>query len=268
VNIHTGRPRELTFLWRLAVVLTWDECYHALVRREAAGKLAGRLRALSKKMVRLRRSGASILEIARLSAEMDRLGRAHEVRLYKPDTLKPDIDREIAEKHGISERMVRKIRDDPRLHPFRSMPPWEVPDWELAAQQGFVAHWLARQLMTPERLAKGEPVRIFNGGLQVVDTSILPIWGRMHLDAGDWGQPDWFATQMWLEEMRRASNESAELAERNFKKHTDGDVGVSAILAPPPAVIPAAMTVPAYSTQPEYRTIKIKTRRGELFIWI
>src|SRR5262245_42767888 len=91
-----GRPPELTFLGRLDVVLTRDELYHALVRREPATQLALRLRALSRRMARLRARGAPFNEIARLSAEMDRIGRFHEVRLHKPDTLVPEIDRRVA----------------------------------------------------------------------------------------------------------------------------------------------------------------------------
>jgi hypothetical protein len=167
MNIAIGRRRELSFRRRLDVVLTWDERYHALVRREAAGKLAGRLRALSRRMVRLRASGASIIEVARLSAEMDRLGRSYAVQFYKPDTPKPQIDRQVAKLFGTTARMVRRIRDDPSLSPFRATPPWEVPDWQVAAHRESVARKLARKLMTAERLAKGELVRIFNGALQV-----------------------------------------------------------------------------------------------------
>jgi hypothetical protein len=229
-----GRPRELTFWRRLDVVLTWDERYHARVQREIAERTE-QLRALAKKLVHRRASGASIIEIARLSAQMDWLGRRYEARLYKPDTHKPIIDRRVAKLFGISPRMVRTIRDDRSLDPFRSTPPWEVPDWEIAARQDFLARQLARALMTPERLAKGEPVRIFNGGLQVADTSIRPIWNRMSLKTGDWGQPDWFASQSWLEQMREASGKKAGMFERErMKKHPEVEFG--SIDAPAPTV--------------------------------
>src|SRR5262245_7395582 len=165
MNVHIGRPRDLSFMRGLQVVLAWDKKYHALARREAVGKL--RLRTHQKKIARLRRSGGSIFEIARLSRQMDLLGRVHEVRLYKPKTLKPVIDRQIAKELGVSEPMVRKVRGDPRYDPFRATPPWEVRAWEEAARQEAVARRIARALMTPERLAKGEPVLIRKGALWV-----------------------------------------------------------------------------------------------------
>lgn len=177
MNIAIGRPPDLGFMRRLDVILAWDEHYHSLVGREAASKyIALRLRVLSRKIARLRAganapygaaSGAPYHEIARLSREMDKLGRFHRVLLYKPATPKPVIDRKIAKRFGITERMVRKIRDDRSMDPFRSQPPWEVRGWERAALQDLAARQLARKLMTPERLAKCEPVRIYSGGLQV-----------------------------------------------------------------------------------------------------
>jgi hypothetical protein len=79
----------------------------------------------------------------------------------------PEIDKQVAELFGITERMVRKCRTDTRLHPFMPHPVWLERDWVKTARQDFEARQVAKRLMTPERYAKGEPVRLFNGGLQV-----------------------------------------------------------------------------------------------------
>src|SRR5262249_13798713 len=72
-------------------------------------------------------------------------------------------DEALAERYGITPRMVRTIRGDRRLWPFMPPPPGHVPDWQLQA----MARHTAKQIMTPERYAKGERVRLTDVGLIV-----------------------------------------------------------------------------------------------------
>jgi hypothetical protein len=89
------------------------------------------------------------------------------VPIKPPDTVLPVIDGAVATLFGISPRMVRKCRTDPRLQAFMPHPVWIERDWVKAARLDFEARQIAKRLMTPERFAKQEPVRILNGGLQV-----------------------------------------------------------------------------------------------------
>ena len=110
--------------------------------------------------------------------------------------------------------------------------------------------------MTPERYAKREPVRFFNGGLQVpykvgISWEIIqpvepepnnPLYrpaSVMQLDAHA-GTPDWFAMQMWLVEMEGLSETHARLRTRKGRAW-------GSITAPYPPVTAAPMTVPAYA---------------------
>jgi hypothetical protein len=53
------------------------------------------------------------------------------------------------------------------MRPFMPHPAWLEREWVRAERLDFEARQVAKRLMTPERYAKREPVRIFNGGLQV-----------------------------------------------------------------------------------------------------
>src|SRR5262249_33666696 len=54
-----------------------------------------------------------------------------------------------------SERMVRRLRSDPRMQPFMGIPPWGVRDWERKDFEQAEVRRLAGRLVTPERLDKG-----------------------------------------------------------------------------------------------------------------
>jgi hypothetical protein len=91
----------------------------------------------------------------------------------------PEIDKQVAELFGITERMVRKCRTDTRLHPFMPHPVWLERDWVKTARQDFEARQVAKRLMTPERFAKREPLTLVNGTVRVG-----PVVGEVILGPG------------------------------------------------------------------------------------
>jgi hypothetical protein len=77
------------------------------------------------------------------------------------------LDRAIGKQFGISDRMVRRIRDDRRLEAFKPQPAWLPRPWEKPAREAFDARQVAKRLMTPERYAKGEAIALEGGRLVV-----------------------------------------------------------------------------------------------------
>jgi hypothetical protein len=130
----------------------------------------GRDRALAKLQAKFRglcAANAAPHKLAEITAAIDKVGRVTRVPIKPPEKRLPEIDKQVAELFGITERMVRKCRTDPKLRPFMPHPVWLEPDWLRTAREDFEARQVAKRLMTPERYAKCEPVRFYNGGLQV-----------------------------------------------------------------------------------------------------
>jgi len=162
-----GRPRALTFLQRVRIGQAWHEALnrHAVtVRNRSRDRAMARLQATFR---RLCAEHAAPHKIVAVRAEMDRIGRVGAVLVKPPEIDRPVIDAAIAELFGVSPRMVRSIRSDKRLLPFMPGAVWLEPDWEREERRGWEARRLARQLMTAARFAKREPVRFWEGGLQV-----------------------------------------------------------------------------------------------------
>jgi hypothetical protein len=167
-----GRPKDLTFLERVRVAQAHAEALnaHAVHVRDR-----GRERAIAKLQAKFRelcKAKAAPHKLAEVSAAIDKIGRVTRVAIKPPDKLLPEIDKQVAKLFGITERMVRKCRTDLRLRPFVPHPVWLERDWVKTARQDFEARQVAKRLMTPERFAKQEPVRIHNGGLQVAQAAV------------------------------------------------------------------------------------------------
>jgi hypothetical protein len=149
-----GRPRTLTFQRRLEVGVLWRETYDGLaVRRSTKDP---RLAPVLKQIRRAK--NAAPWRIAELSRKADRIGRHYRVEILPPEERLPEIDRLVAEKIGLTERMVRKARSDKRIIRLVGLPIWVPRAWEIEAAQDIWAQQAARRLLTPERLAK--PIHI------------------------------------------------------------------------------------------------------------
>ena len=197
-----GRPRALSFRERLNVALSWNEKLNARAQVGTSQRHTA-LAALMKKLIRLQTAGAKPHKIREVQAMMDALGRYITLQVRPPEIDYPTIDQEVAEDFGITARMVLRCRTDFRK--FLSHP-WNERAHEAKARVDFEAKQLAKRLMTPERLAKGERV-VIAGGYLVVEQdrtaeavhmaarrvfgltrprwlAIRPQWTRM-LQAGD-----------------------------------------------------------------------------------
>ena len=108
-------------------------------------------------------------KLAEVTAAIDKIGRVTRVAIKPPDTALPVIDKQLAQLFGISERMVRKCRTDPKLRPFMPHPVWIERDWVKAGRLDSEARELAKRLMTPERFAKREPLTLINGTVRILD---------------------------------------------------------------------------------------------------
>jgi len=145
-----GRP----FRRRLLVLLCWEEHYRSH-QRSGRSTRSAKLQPLLNKIARGRRRGLPEWRLSAWSREADRVGRYERIQILPPKVPLPNIDGAVAKEFGLSARTVRRYRSDPRLDPFRSVPPWQVREWERAARE---QAWLlreARRLLTPERVAKG-----------------------------------------------------------------------------------------------------------------
>jgi hypothetical protein len=158
-----GRPRALSFQDQLNVALCWGERLNA---RAQVGKSERHtaLAALMKKLVRLQTAGAAPHKIREVQAMMNALGRYITLEIRPPEVDYPTIDREVAAEFDIHPRTVRRCRTD--FRGFLSHP-WNERAHEAEARTAFAAKQLAKRLMTPERLAKGERVVIAGGSLVV-----------------------------------------------------------------------------------------------------
>jgi hypothetical protein len=130
----------------------------------------GRERALAKLQAKFRglcAANAAPHKLAEITAAIDKVGRVTRVPIKPPDERLPEIDKQVAELFGITERMVRKCRTDPKLQRFMPHPVWLERDWVKSARLDFEARQVAKRLMTPERLAKQEPLTLVNGAVRV-----------------------------------------------------------------------------------------------------
>src|SRR5919201_1332334 len=162
-----GRPRELTFLERVRIAQAWGETLnaHAIhVRDRNRDRAVARLQ---KKFRQLCAAKVAPQKIAAVQAAIDKIGRVTRVAIKPPDTALPVIDKQVANPFGITERMVRKCRTDPKLRPFIPHPVWLERDWLKAGRLDFEARQVAKWLMTPERFAKREPLTLVNGTVRV-----------------------------------------------------------------------------------------------------
>jgi hypothetical protein len=163
---RAGRPRALPMLERINVAIAWGTYMNAHARLEAPRE-RGQVKKLQQKLEAGRMNGVAPFLLNRMSARLDRLGRASRTLLLPPAITLPEADRAIAKQFGISERMVRKIRSDRRMQPFMPHPVWQVRDWERRGAESHAARARAKQLMTPERYAKNERVALLSDGLAV-----------------------------------------------------------------------------------------------------
>jgi hypothetical protein len=186
-----GRPRALSFRQRLEVALCVREtCDSLSILRPSARAL--RAEPILKEIGRLRAAGALPWEIKTRALQLDAIGRAHRTEILPPNESKPDIDRIVADKCGISLRMVRTIRSDERLMNLAGAPTWKPREWERpfaeAAQDrerkaAEAVRLLA--LLTPERLAKGDVVVLASGTIMALGHSeVISDDARTHHRAG------------------------------------------------------------------------------------
>jgi hypothetical protein len=170
-----GRPRALTFLERVGVAQAWSEALNGHAVHVHDRKRDRAMARLQKKFRDLCAAKASPYRIAEVTAAIDKIGRVTRVAIKPPDTVLPEIDKQVAKLFGITERMVQKCRTDPRLRQFMQHPVWLERDWEKSARLIFEARQVAATkkdaygdpLMTPERLAKREPLEVFNGTIRL-----------------------------------------------------------------------------------------------------
>jgi hypothetical protein len=162
-----GRPRALAFLERVRVAQAHAEALNAhaihVHDRNRDRAVAG----LQKKFRALCAAKAAPHKIAEVRAEIDKHGRVTRVAIKPPDAVLPEIDKQVAELFGITERMVRRCRTDPKLQQFMPHPVWLERDWLKQERLIFEARQVAKRLMTPERYAKGEPLTLVNGTVMV-----------------------------------------------------------------------------------------------------
>jgi len=102
----------------------------------------------------MRAKNAVPWRIAEQSRKADWIGRYYRVEILPPKESLPEIDRRVAEKTGLTERMVRKVRGDARIKTLVGLPIWVPRAWEIAAARDAWVMRQARRLLTPERLAK------------------------------------------------------------------------------------------------------------------
>ena len=165
-----GRPRALTFRQRLEVVITFGEILNDHAREIRDRQHERRVAKLQAKWRRLSAENAPPHKLAEVSRLIDIAGRFIRIPIAPPEANYPAIDKAVAKKFGITERMVRRCRMDPRLRPFMPHPVWEERDHERKGRLEFAARQLAERLMTPARLAKRESIGLVNGSIKVLDT--------------------------------------------------------------------------------------------------
>jgi len=124
-----GRPRRLSVWQQIVVQIIWNETYYGRARYGRSSQRP-ELRGILKQIGRERAKNALPWRMAELSRKADQKGRYSSVEILPPDDLLPDIDKAVAAELGLPERMVRRIRSDPRMRPFRGTPPWTVRDFE------------------------------------------------------------------------------------------------------------------------------------------
>jgi hypothetical protein len=163
---RVGRARALSMLQRIEVAIAWGEHLNAAARRVAPRERT-QVRRLQQKIAAAHMNGVAPFLLERMSARLDRLGRMTSEIILSPRIALPKADKAIAKQFGITERMVRKVRSDPRMQPFMPQPIWKVPDWQGRGAELHAARSAAKRLMTPERYAKNERVALVSAGLVV-----------------------------------------------------------------------------------------------------
>src|SRR5262249_27521878 len=104
------------------------------------------------------------------SRKADQIGRFSSTEILPPDDALPDIDKAVADELNLTERMVRRVRSDPRMRPFMGTPPWTVRAFEREGFERVELNRLVNALLTPERLAKGDIA--YRGGNLVAPSAL------------------------------------------------------------------------------------------------
>ena len=112
----------LGFLERVRVAQAHAEALnaHAIHVRDR-----GRDRAIAKLQAKFRelcKAQAVPHKIREVQAAIDKVGRVTRVPIKLPNKLLPEIDMQVANLFGITERMVRRCRTDPKLQRFMPHP--------------------------------------------------------------------------------------------------------------------------------------------------
>jgi hypothetical protein len=174
-----GRPKALSLAEQIRVAQTAGEAInaHAVVERDRK-----RDRAISKlhaKFHRLCAAQATPHKLAEVTATIDRVGRVTRVIIKPPDTELSAIDTGVAKLFGLSPRMVRRCRTDPRMRPFMPHPVWIERDWLRAGRLEFAARQIATRLLPPEQWSRR--FEICNGTIRAVDPADQHIEHRTQL---------------------------------------------------------------------------------------
>jgi hypothetical protein len=173
---NTGGRPGLSFNLRRDVRILWNEIASSLARRGQSSRDPG-LNPLLRQIKRAHKRGNGALA-QRLSAQADARGRFHQRPILRPVETEAIIDKMVAEEFErqtgkrISERSVRRIRDDDRLTALVGKPIFEPPDWLVRETQQI---WLRRRAahhLSPAIMAK------INRG----ELLLREIDGRLHLE--------------------------------------------------------------------------------------
>jgi hypothetical protein len=167
-----GRPRVLSFQQRLEIAIRWRETHDSLARRGRSTrhpKLTPILKQIGRETkkntveFRINKTDArrEINPVAQgrinvLSRRADALGRYSQTPILPPDVSLPEVDRKVAKKTGLTERMVRKVRSDKRIAALVGLPIWVPRPWQVDVEQRAKFKRQALALITPERFEKGD----------------------------------------------------------------------------------------------------------------
>jgi hypothetical protein len=176
-----GRRPTLAFQQRVKVGVLWRETYDGLARRGRSTE-DPRLAPILKRIAKMRAKNAAPWRIAELSRKADQIGRHSSVPILPPKEKRPEIDRLVAEKTGLTARMVRTIRADPRIIALVGLPVWVPREWQREGKQQFEFRRRVLALVTPERFAKGD-IALVNGQLVargIAEPGVIPGSGPCH----------------------------------------------------------------------------------------
>jgi hypothetical protein len=165
-----GRPRALSLAEQIRVSQTAGEAlnHHAVLVRDRRRDRA--IEKLQAKFRRLCAAQAAPHKLAVVAAAIDRIGRFVRVPIKPPDAALPAIDAGVAKLFGITARMVRRCRTDPRMRPFMPHPVWRERDWLRAGRLNFEALQIAKRLgVPPEQWSRR--FELYNGTIRAIDTA-------------------------------------------------------------------------------------------------